>query len=70
MQMVCKTCKEDKVKEPIIRKDVTRFVDQSGRLWNGKVCPDCYKTYNRERMRLKRLEPLQKDENSQILKIE
>jgi type II secretory ATPase GspE/PulE/Tfp pilus assembly ATPase PilB-like protein len=68
--MVCKTCKEDKVKEPIVRKDVTRFIDQSGRLWNGKVCPDCYKAYNRERMRLKRLELLQKDENSQTLKIE
>lgn len=68
--MVCKTCKEDKVKEPIIRKDVTRFVDQSGRLWNGKVCPDCYKIYNRERMRLKRLELQNSDETSQNLKIE
>jgi hypothetical protein len=68
--MVCKTCKEDKVKEPIIRKDVTRFVDQSGRLWNGKVCPDCYKTYNRERMRFKRLQQQNSDETSKILKIE
>jgi type II secretory ATPase GspE/PulE/Tfp pilus assembly ATPase PilB-like protein len=68
--MVCKTCKEDKVKEPIIRKDVTRFVDQSGRLWNGKVCPDCYKTYNRERMRFKRLQQQNSDETSKTLKIE
>ncbi len=52
--MVCKMCKEDKVKDPVIRKDVTRFVDESGRLWNGKVCPDCYKAYNRERMKIKR----------------
>jgi hypothetical protein len=49
--MICKNCKEDKAKDPIIRKDVTRFVDESGRLWNGKVCPACYKQYNRERMR-------------------
>jgi type II secretory ATPase GspE/PulE/Tfp pilus assembly ATPase PilB-like protein len=52
--MVCKSCKEDKSKEPIIRNDVTRFVDERGRLWNGKQCPECYKAYNRERMRLKR----------------
>ena len=68
--MICKNCKEEKVKEPIIRKDVTRFVDQSGRLWNGKVCPDCYKVYNRERMRLKRLQKQSLDENSQPLTIE
>ena len=68
--MICKNCKEEKVKEPIIRKDVTRFVDQSGRLWNGKVCPDCYKVYNRERMRLKRLQKQSLDENSQTLTIE
>jgi len=68
--MICKNCKEEKVKEPIIRKDVTRFVDQSGRLWNGKVCPDCYKVYNRERMRLKRSELQNQDENLQTLKIE
>lgn len=49
--MICKTCKEDKVKEPVIRGKVTRFVDHSGHLWNGKVCPSCYKDYNRERMR-------------------
>lgn len=54
--MNCKICKEEKVKEPVIRKDVTRFVDEKNRLWNGKVCPDCYKVYNRERMKSQRLE--------------
>ena len=49
--MLCKICKEEKTKEPISKGDHTRFVDESGRLWNGKVCPDCYKIYNRERMR-------------------
>jgi type II secretory ATPase GspE/PulE/Tfp pilus assembly ATPase PilB-like protein len=49
--MICKTCKKDKCKEPVIRGDVTRFIDESGQLWNGKVCPNCYKTYNKERMR-------------------
>ena len=52
--MVCKICKEDKQKEPVIRGNVTRFVDESSRLWNGKVCPDCYRSYNRERMKNKR----------------
>jgi hypothetical protein len=68
--MVCKTCKEDKIKEPTIRKNATRFIDQLGRLWNGKVCPDCYKTYNRERMRLKRLDLQPNGETSETLKIE
>jgi hypothetical protein len=52
--MVCKICNSDKAKEPVIRKDTTRFVDESGRMWNGKQCPDCYKEYNRQRMRSKR----------------
>lgn len=54
--MICKICKEEKQKDPVIRKDVTRFVNESGHLWNGKVCPDCYRNYNRERMRKKRAE--------------
>lgn len=49
--MFCKICKEEKIKEPISKGSHTRFVDENGRLWNGKVCPDCYKIYNRERMR-------------------
>jgi hypothetical protein len=49
-------CKEEKQKDPVIRKDVTRFVDENGKLWNGKVCPNCYRNYNRERMRKKRSE--------------
>lgn len=68
--MICKSCNEDKPKEPIIRKDVTRFVDESGRLWNGKVCPDCYKIYNRERMRTNRLKKQSQVESSENLKIE
>ncbi len=54
--MLCKICKEDKQKDPVIRKNVTRFVNESSHLWNGKVCPDCYRNYNRERMRKKRAE--------------
>jgi hypothetical protein len=52
--MQCKVCNEEKIKIPVTRKSTTRFVDENNRLWNGKVCPDCYKKYNRERMRLKR----------------
>lgn len=58
--MICKTCKLDKVKEPSVRGNSVRFIDENNRLWNGKVCPDCYKIYNRERMRKKR-ELLKKD---------
>lgn len=49
--MMCKICKEEKEKIPQIRGIVTRFVDDLGQLWNGKVCPSCYRIYNRERMR-------------------
>lgn len=52
--MVCKVCGEDKHKEPIIRGSVTRFIDETGKLWNGKMCSECYRSYNRERMRNKR----------------
>lgn len=53
--MVCKDCKIDKEKEPVVRATGVRFVDLEGRLWNGKQCPECYKPYNRERMRKQRL---------------
>lgn len=49
--MFCKICKQEKTKNPVTRGTCTRFVDHSNRVWNGKVCPDCYKEYNRERMR-------------------
>lgn len=54
--MICKTCNIDKIKEPVIKGEVTRFVNESGQVWNGKVCPQCYRVYNRERMRKKRSE--------------
>lgn len=53
--MICKICNEEKEKTPVIRNNVTRFVDQDGRMWNGRMCASCYKSYNRERMRIKRL---------------
>jgi len=52
--MICKFCKKDKPKEPVARGNCTRFVDENNRVWNGKVCPDCYKEYNRNRMRKSR----------------
>lgn len=54
--MFCKICKKEKIKHPVIRGNSTRFLDDSNRLWNGKVCPDCYKEYNRSRMRKARAE--------------
>lgn len=67
--MTCKSCLKDKSKEPVIRNNVTRFVDENSRLWNGKMCPDCYKNYNRERMRIKRSQS-QQLESLNSLKIE
>ena len=52
--MSCKICKEEKIKQPCSRGNDTRFVDENNRLWNGKVCRDCYRAYNRERMRKSR----------------
>lgn len=49
--MICKFCKESKTKQPVDKGTHVRFVDENNRLWNGKTCPDCYKIYNRERMR-------------------
>jgi len=60
--MICKVCKEDKVKDPVIRGNVTRFVDQSGQMWNGKMCPQCYRAYNKERMRKARSLKIQSSE--------
>jgi len=54
--MFCKICKKEKVKQPVSRGICTRFVDENNRIWNGKVCPDCYKEYNRDRMRKSRAE--------------
>lgn len=53
--MICKCCKLDKKKEPVSRGTHTRFVDENNKMWNGKQCGECYRVYNRERMRLKRL---------------
>lgn len=48
---VCKVCKEKKYKKAIKKGIVYRFVDELNRLWNGKMCPDCFKGYNKEKMR-------------------
>ncbi len=52
--MKCKSCQQDVPKTPIARNGITRFVDGNNQLWNGKMCPDCYRKYNKERMRFKR----------------
>lgn len=65
--MKCKECKEKKVKKPEIRNGVTRYFTEDGRMWNGKICPSCYKIYNRNRMRNSRnqnIKPSSSDESS------
>ena len=62
----CKNCNLTKQKNPITKGNITRFVDENNKVWNGKQCPDCYKEYNRKRMRLNR----QKQNVSDPLKLE
>lgn len=52
--MKCKECKIDKVKEPVVRGNITRFVDDKGQVWNGACCPSCYRLYNKARMKASR----------------
>lgn len=52
--MKCKECKQEVVKEPVSRGTITRYVDEKGQLWNGAKCPNCYRIYNKERMRITR----------------
>lgn len=52
--MKCKVCQQEKTKTPVIRNNITRFVDENNRLWNGSQCADCYKEYNKNRMRVTR----------------
>lgn len=53
----CKMCNEEKSKTPQIFGNNCLFVDDQGRRWNGKQCPDCYKEYNKKRMRQVRKDP-------------
>jgi hypothetical protein len=49
--MKCKMCGIEKPKSPVVRGKHVRFCQEDGRLWNGNQCSDCYKEYNKERMR-------------------
>lgn len=53
----CKMCEQEKTKSPQICGNHCLFVDENGRRWNGKQCPDCYKQYNKTRMRQVRKDP-------------
>jgi len=53
----CKACNEEKVKQPKICGNHTLFIDESGRRWNGKQCPECYKIYNKQSMQKVRQDP-------------
>jgi hypothetical protein len=48
----CKTCGEVKAYREVDRGYGTRrFVGDSGGMWNGRVCYECYRVYMRERSR-------------------
>lgn len=55
--MLCKTCNKEKKKIPVIRGTITRFIDENNKFWNGKQCSDCYRLYNKERMKKARQNP-------------
>lgn len=48
----CKSCKEYKlrVQDGMFDARNKRFVDHTGRAWNGRRCPDCHGTAARKNM--------------------
>jgi Zn finger protein HypA/HybF involved in hydrogenase expression len=54
--VVCKACSIEKIRVKAGKfnaKDI-RWVDESGDLWNGRICPDCHRENTRVRGILKR----------------
>lgn len=45
----CKECKIEKRKVPDPLSKVWRYLDETGRLWNGALCPDCNNMKSRKR---------------------
>lgn len=57
--VVCKVCNQLKVKieagfYPGTKRN-KKYVDESGKLWNGKKCPDCHKSIAKKVMQAYRL---------------
>lgn len=49
MQAECKQCGKTKAKIRVPYEKKSRFTDESGKLWWGKLCPPCFKQTDSER---------------------
>ncbi len=47
--MKCKYCQKDKIKQSAMLGAQYVYYYSDGKRWHGKVCPDCVKTYSKER---------------------
>ena len=64
----CKKCGVDKTRKFIGKFDGrnNKYVDDNGKLWNGRVCPSCHKRVSRHNMKIKReLETFIKNEKKE-----
>lgn len=54
--IVCKICKQMKTRYQNGMFDIKskRWVDEHGKLFNGKVCPECHKNKVKEQIKNKR----------------
>lgn len=62
---VCHTCNELKIRTEdgyFGKSKNKRYVDENGKLWNGrKCCPDCHKKNAKENMKVMRFNKLLND---------
>lgn len=57
-QVKCKSCQLIKIKIDnglYPNQKTKRYVDQFGKMWNGKVCPECNRTRAKMTMKASRL---------------
>lgn len=54
---ICKICLQikDRIQSGKFDEKNKRWVDETGKLWNGSKCPECTKNVSKEKMRLKRI---------------
>jgi len=59
MQSICKKCKEEKTKIFSHKGKRTKiYRDETGKMWMGLLCPVCYKSEQKMRMRDRRAKGL------------
>ena len=63
-EVQCKKCGEKKIKIKVgIYKHASKFVDETGHLWLGKLCPKC--NVDRSRDNMQRLRSKDKNQDAQ-----